>query len=43
MNLKPWREVITPHQNVLEGTFQEAEFAADLNKVANGSASPEYQ
>ncbi len=43
MNIKPWREVVTPHQNVLEGTFQESEFAADLNKVANGTASREYQ
>ncbi|MBN1931790.1 MAG: ATP-binding protein [Desulfobacterales bacterium] len=43
MSLKPWRELITPHQNVLEGTFQESEFAADLNKVVNGSAPPEYQ
>jgi len=43
MNLKPWREIITPHRNVLEGTFQESEFAADLNKVVNGSAPPEYQ
>ena len=30
MKLKAWRDLITPHQNVLEGTFQEAEFAADL-------------
>jgi hypothetical protein len=43
MNLKPWREIITPHRNVLEGTFQEAEFAADLNKVVNRAAPPEYQ
>ena len=43
MNLRSWREVITPHKNVLEGTFQEAEFAADLNKVANGTATAEYQ
>ena len=43
MSLKPWRELITPHQNVLEGTFQESEFAADLNKVVNGTAPPEYQ
>ena len=43
MKLKAWREIITPHENVLRGTFQEAEFAADLNKVANGSAMPEYQ
>lgn len=43
MKLKSWRECITPHRNVLEGTFQEAEFAADLNKVASGTATPEYQ
>ncbi|MEA3333548.1 MAG: DUF499 domain-containing protein [Pseudomonadota bacterium] len=43
MNLKPWREIVSPHKNVLEGTFQESEFAADLYKVANGTAEPEYQ
>ena len=43
MHIKSWREVVTPHQNVLEGTFQESEFAADLNKVANRTASQEYQ
>jgi len=43
MNIKSWREVVTPHKNVLEGTFQESEFAADLNKVANKTASKEYQ
>ena len=43
MSLKPWREIVTPHKNVLEGTFQESEFAADLNKVANGTAGSEYQ
>ena len=43
MTIKSWREVVTPHKNVLEGTFQESEFAADLNKVANNTASPEYQ
>ncbi|WP_457573181.1 ATP-binding protein [Desulfolithobacter sp.] len=43
MGLKPWREVVTPHKNVLEGTFQESEFAADLHKVANRTASREYQ
>ncbi|MGA8832858.1 MAG: ATP-binding protein [Desulfomonilaceae bacterium] len=43
MNLKPWREVITPHEDILHGNFREAEFAADLSKVASGVASPEYQ
>ena len=43
MSLKPWREVVTPHEDVLHGTFQESEFAADLTKVVRGVASPEYQ
>ena len=43
MSLKPWREVVSPHADVLEGTFQEAEFAADLSKVAKGTATQEYQ
>jgi len=43
MSLKAWREIISPHKDVLEGTFQEAEFAADLSKVARRTATPEYQ
>lgn len=43
MSLKPWREVIVPHEDVLEGNFQEAAFAADLTKVVLGKAPPEYQ
>lgn len=43
MTLKPWRDLIVPHDDVLKGTYQEAEFAADLSKVANGTAPPEYQ
>lgn len=43
MALKPWREVITPHKNVLEGTFQQSEYAADMTKVVAGNASAEYQ
>ncbi len=30
MALKPWREIAVPHEDVLKGTFQQAEFAADL-------------
>lgn len=41
--LLPWREVIEPHQDVATGEFQQAEFAADLAKVHNGSAPPEYK
>ena len=40
--LKPWRDVVEPHQDVATGAFQQAEFAADLAKVHNGSAPSEY-
>jgi predicted AAA+ superfamily ATPase len=40
--LKPWREVITPHNDVASGDFNQAEFAADLSKVHNGTAPTEY-
>ena len=41
--LLPWREVVEPHQDVATGEFQQAEFAADLGKVHNGSAPSEYR
>lgn len=41
--LVPWREVVEPHQDVATGEFQQAEFAADLAKVHNGSAPSEYR
>ena len=43
MSLKPWREIARPHKDVLEGTFKQSEFAADITQVANGAAEPEYQ
>lgn len=43
MSLKPWREIAVPHEDVLKGTFQQAEFAADLSRVHAGTATPEYQ
>ncbi|QXP89132.1 ATP-binding protein [Methylococcus capsulatus] len=43
MALRPWREIAAPHEDVLRGTFQQAEFAADLSRVHAGSASAEYQ
>lgn len=36
---RPWREVIQPHEDVLNGTFTAAEFAADLHKVHTGEVS----
>ncbi|EWT02612.1 ATPase AAA [Intrasporangium oryzae NRRL B-24470] len=32
--VKPWRDVLQPHEDVARGNFQAAEFAADLYKVA---------
>ncbi len=34
--LKPWREVLRPHDDVATGNFHASEFAADLYKVATG-------
>jgi uncharacterized protein len=42
MSLKPWREIIVPHSDVLHGTFQQSEFAADLTAVHTGKATAEY-
>lgn len=43
MSLKPWREIARPHKDVLEGTFKQSEFAADISQVASGTATEEYQ
>ena len=43
MTMKPWREVAVPHEDVHRGTFVRAEFAADITRVHDGSATPEYQ
>ncbi len=41
-NLKPWRDVIFPHDDVTHGRFNVAEFAADLHLVRLGQGRPEY-
>ena len=41
-NLRPWREVVTPHRDVASGEYQQAEFAADLHQVWRGEAEDEY-
>ena len=43
MTIKPWREVAHPPKDVLEGTFKQSEFAADISQVHAGTAPPEYQ
>lgn len=42
-DLKPWREVVTPHPDVASGKFQQAEFAADIWQVHIGQGSDEYR
>lgn len=42
-NLKPWREVVSPHKDVASGRYQQAEFAADLWQVHIGEGSDEYR
>jgi predicted AAA+ superfamily ATPase len=41
--LKPWREVVTPHKDVASGRYQQAEFAADLWQVHLKEGSDEYR
>ena len=40
--LKPWREIIDPHEDVRSGRFNQAEFVADLFEVAAGRGEEEY-
>ena len=42
-NLKPWREVVTPHKDVASGRYKQAEFAADLWEVHDGRGADEYK
>ncbi len=41
--MKPWREIATPHKDVLKGALLQSEFAADLSAVQRGTAPDEYQ
>lgn len=42
-NLKPWRDVVMPHEDVASGRYQQAEFAADLWQVHLGEGTDEYR
>ena len=42
-SLKSWREVVTPHEDVASGRYQQAEFAADLWQVHLGEGTDEYK
>lgn len=41
--VKPWRDVIAPHDDVATGQYQQAEFAADLWQVHIGEGTDEYR
>jgi hypothetical protein len=41
--MKSWRNVARPHEDVLKGTFQQAEFAVDLNAVYRGGGTNDYK
>ena len=41
--LKAWRDVVTPHEDVASGRYQQAEFAADLWQVYTGEGVVEYK
>ncbi len=41
--MKSWKSIAAPHPDVLEGTFLQSEFAADISAVRDGKASREYQ
>ena len=40
--LKPWREVLRPHDDVATGNYSASEFAADLYMVSKNEGSREY-
>ena len=41
--LTPWRDIITPHEDVAGGRYQQAEFAADLWQIHLGKGPDEYR
>ncbi len=43
MSLKPWREIATPHKDVLAGTFKQSEFAADITSTLSYSKLHKWQ
>jgi len=41
-NVKNWLDVVEPHEDIRKGNFDESVFAADLGKVADGTAPEVY-
>lgn len=42
-NLQPWRQIVTPHPDVANGTFNASGFAADLHTVATLSTNDRHR
>ena len=38
----PWRQVVTPHDNIKQGKVKQSDFAASLADVLDGSGNPDY-
>jgi predicted AAA+ superfamily ATPase len=42
LGLKPWWQLITPHEDIRKGNFNASQFAANLYNVVNDKATREY-
>jgi len=42
-NIKPWRQVIEPHEDIRKGHFDESVYAASLGLVASGKGALDYR
>ena len=43
MKLKPWIQVVEPHEDIRRGRFDESIFAADLGEILAGRGALEYR
>ena len=43
IGLRAWRDVVQPHEDVANGRYKQAEFAADLGQVHRGEGVEEYR
>ena len=41
-NTTPWRQVVTPHDNIKQGKVKQSDFAASLADVLHGGGNPDY-
>lgn len=43
MKLKPWLQIVQPHEDIRKGNFDESVFAADLGEVRQGRGAVDYR